>query len=413
MLDKVEALLRAPGGLGLLGFRELKVIPYLIWGANAEWRDDRVFIRRYLSLVDAKWPTGAKRLWRHYALNFDPLTPATIEMADWFRGKHARLPELLRGFSDTYNLFDPAIATKTLGSAVISGEQLLQDINAIGLNAAVLRSSSLCVSVLAAAGLQLSNLPGTFEIIERLRGVLDGNPKNAVAEAICSPAIKLKAVRALTDGLVEWQEKSDAKNAKSDAVLDFLLALNGDPRFTPDRWHGKVSDRSIATVERWLSARTIEAFFSIIDRLKTDNDEAWKARRAFWLSYLPYVKDAWLVAGADAIPIAETQLGPLKKSSPPSFAIFEKRDGTSRSHCGLLLQIKNLCVFEMNNNGTAIFWDADCGQMPSLLKSSYNRRTCRNSVNDFSVFAIAHQGNWQRKFRSQILTMTGINVRER
>ena len=397
----------------MLGFRELKVVPYLIWGPNADWRDDRAFIRRYLSLVDAKWPAGAKRLWRHYTLNFDPLTPATIEMADWFRGKQARLPELLKGFSDTYHLFDPAKATKTLGSAVISGEQILQDINAIGLNAAVLRSSSLCISALAAAGLQLSNLPGTPKIIERLRGVLDGHPENAVAEAICSPAIKLKAVRALTDGLIEWQEKSDSGNAKPDAVLDFLLALNGDPRFTPDRWHGKVSDRSIATVERWLSARTIEAFFSIIDRLKTDNDEAWQARRAFWLSYLPHVREAWLIAGADAFPIAEAQLGPIKGRSQHPFATFEKGDGTMRNHCGLLLQIRNLCVFEMNKSGKAIFWDADRGHMPPLRQRTYNRRKCLDRINGVSVVAIAHQSGWQRKFRSQILATTGINVRER
>jgi len=129
----------------------------------------------------------------------------------------------------------------------------------------------------------------------------------------------------------------------------------------------------------------------------------WRGRREFWLSYLPYVNDAWLVVGPDAVSLAERE--------STGFARFGESDGTHRRHCGLLLQIRNMCVLEMNLNGRAIFWDRSNNKMPTLRQRSYNRRGCLDAIDGRSVFGIIHNSGWQGTFRNRILQMTGINVR--
>src|SRR4051812_41643219 len=85
--DVIAGVERALGPDGrnvhLLRRAELKIIPYLIWGPNPRWRNDLGFVNAYLAAVTAKWPTGVRRLWRHYALNFDPDSLVTIACAEW------------------------------------------------------------------------------------------------------------------------------------------------------------------------------------------------------------------------------------------------------------------------------------------------------------------------------------------
>jgi len=250
-LAKVERRLEADDGLRRLGRGELKLVPYLIWGANPCWRDDRAFIRAFLSAVDAKWPTGGlRRLWRHYMLNLDPDSPATLEMAGWLHGHQHRLPEPLQLFSTTYNLFDPNTAADALGSRALPENGLAADLSAIGLPPALFRTSALCVATLEAVGLHLPTAPGTAQVINRLRALLDDQPENAIAEAVCTDGARAKALRALVDGLVEWHEGVGAAGEQLDSIMQFLLELNGDPRFLPDRWDGRVSARSKAAMER-------------------------------------------------------------------------------------------------------------------------------------------------------------------
>ena len=403
LIFEVERKLRGIQGVGGLGRRELRIVPYLLWGNDTHWRGDRGFVRAFLSAVDARWPNGVRRLWRHYTLNLDPECPATLETAGWLRRHEARLPELLRRFSATYCLFDPATARDALGSQALQQDGLVADLNAIGMGTALFRMSALCMATLEAVGKRLPGTPGTFQVVDRLRSLLDGQPEDAIAEAVCGQAARAKALKSLIDGLVEWHEGFDAPGYQSDALVQFLVALNGDPRFVPHRWDAKVAPRSKAAVQRWLSRNTIDAFFRVIDGLNTDRPDMWRDRREFWLSYLPYVDGAWLVVGADAVSLAE------KEST--GFARFEKNDGTQRRHCGLLLQIRNMCVLEMNLNGRAVFWDRSNSKMPSLFQSTYNRFRCIHAINDKTVFGLAHHPGWQSPFRSRVLQMTGINVR--
>jgi hypothetical protein len=249
VIARVEAAV-GPDGAGLESIRlpELKVVPYVIWGRNPRWRQDRAFVQRFLRLVDALWPRATKRLWRRYIVNFDPESPATIQMAAWLNGRHDDLPDRLRAFSAEFGIFAADRAVLTLARAALSGNRVIEACEGIGLTLAVLRSSGLIASVLEAAGVLLAQGHGITGAPSRLTALLAGRPHNAIAELACPPKQRDRALRAIVDGLVQWQERADAKTEPLEPSVEFLVALNGDPRFAAGRWHGRVADRSIAVL---------------------------------------------------------------------------------------------------------------------------------------------------------------------
>lgn len=262
-LARVEAALDE-NGLGLNGFgrQELKLVPYIIWGGrNAKWRDDRRFVSNYLDLATQRWPTGRRRLWRHYLLNFDPECAATREFATWLATRRDKTPELLRNFAQTYSLLEVGRAADSLATAALCGQPLLEEFERIGLSRDALRTSSLLVAILAVVGRQLTRGGARGQPIECLQRLLDGKPNDVLAQAQCSSSARDRALRSLVDGLVAWQKRHDPEDARPEPALAFLISLNCDPRFERHRWEGRVAAQSIAAVERWLCRETIEAFF--------------------------------------------------------------------------------------------------------------------------------------------------------
>ena len=53
--------------------------------------------------------------------------------------------------------------------------------------------------------------------------------------------VKRRAVSALMEGFVAWQRRIDPRDTAPDPVLDLLVTLNMDPRFSPGRWDGSTS----------------------------------------------------------------------------------------------------------------------------------------------------------------------------
>jgi hypothetical protein len=402
-LAEVEVLLGREGtGLETLSRKQLKVVPYIIWGSRPEWQSNVPFLKAYLSKVAESWRGSIRHLWRHYVLNFDEHSPATRYLAAWLRTYQDSMSEPMRHLSDKYNLLAVDVASDALADATLRGGDLLEDFGRVGLGFEVLRTSSLMVSILAAAGRALSRELAVSNVPAKLASLLGGSPADAIRGATCGEKLRQDATRSLVDGLVMWQQKTDPDDAAPEPTVDFLLALNGDPRFVRERWHRKVASDSIVAVERWLSRKTIEAFFRVIDRLKTDRPDMWRARRAFWLSYLPYVSRAWLVVGPGAMPLA--------KKEGLRFGRFV-RAGTLNNHCGLLLQIRSACVMEMNMNGSAIIWTAGAKNLPGPYAETYDRSLYRESGDNRDVFVLSHNSGWEQKFKNRLMQMTGIDVR--
>ncbi len=403
-LAEVEGLLRSSGsGIQTLSRRDLKVVPYVIWGPDQHWQRDVPFLNAYLSKVAESWRGGIRHLWRHYILNFDAESPATHQFAAWLRTHQDRMPEPMRHLSSSYRLLDVNAAPAALAAASLHGSGRLEDVAHVGLGPEILRTSSMAVAILAEAGRHLSNDIVASNVPAKLTALLGDAPHDAIRGAVCAEGLRHKATRSLIDGLVHWQQRTDPNETAPEPTLDFLLALNGDPRFVRERWQGRVADQSIAVVERWLSRKTIEAFFRVIDRLDTDRPDMWRERRAFWLSYLPHVNRAWLVVGPGATPLAEKQ--------GLRFGRFVAGDGTVNNHCGLMLQIRSACVMEMNMNGSAIMWTLNARNLPGLYEETYNRNAYRQSANNRDVFVLTHHSGWQQKFKDRLMQMTGIDAR--
>ena len=120
-----------------------------------------------------------------------------------------------------------------------------------------------------------------------------------------------------------------------------LLAVNGDPRFSEGRWKDVVDRSSTTIVEGWLTRKTIEAFFRVISALNVERGDMWKERREFWLDYLPFIRRSWLIVGARAVPLADRE--------GLRYGTFSR--GVSGEHCGLVLEIDDLSILEMNVTG--------------------------------------------------------------
>jgi hypothetical protein len=380
----------------------LKVVPYLIWGSNPKWRQDASFVRDFLSTVDARWTTGVRRIWRHFALNFDQRCPATRVVASWLDARQEQLPELLRKFTRQHRLLDVDLAPTQMATSGLSGREFLADLEQLGISAPLLRSSGLCLSILKAGGDLLLNSSAKFDALTRVRELLADNPEQAIAAARCDDKLRSDALRSLVDGLIMWQQ-AQGPSANPEPLLTFLLALNGDPRFAPARWHGRVADKSVRTVEGWLSRKTIEAFFRVIDAMKNEKDRMWRTRRRFWMTYLPYIDGAWFIAG----PRAETE---AVRQDLGRFARFEGT-GTLRDHCGLLIRMGSVHVMEMNMDGTAVLWTQGSYGLLGLFEETYNRKNYRDSADDFDVVVLAHRGAWEDKFSKRIAQMGGPLVR--
>ena len=112
---------------------------------------------------------------------------------------------------------------------------------------------------------------------------------------------------------------------------------------------------------------------------------------------------AWVGAGQAATPLAVQQ--------GRRFGRFANGGGALFDQCGLILQIRGMCVLEMNKNGSAIFWTLGSEGLPGLYEEFYSPRECRARVDDRDVFRVTHGFGWQQKFRNRVLQMTGIDVR--
>jgi hypothetical protein len=408
----VESMIGADGrGVDQLSRRELRIVPFIIWGKNLAWRRSVDFIRRFLSRVAQVWSKAPKRLWVHYVMNFDPGCTASAELAQWLARHASDLPAPLRRFSTAYNLFDLKQAPTALAEGAVLQSTLLADLQELGTSPAIFRSSALMLSVMEASGPILSKRLDLADVPARLTDLLGGKVELAL-DGSGHAELRARALRSIVDGLVSWQEQCSAQEASLEISLDFLIKLNGDPRFKALRWTGKVSPESLTIVRRWLSRRTLEAFFRIIDALQRDRHDMWQARRQFWLGYLPYITDAWLVVGRTAAPIA--------KREGLEFGRFASGPNVQPDHCGLMMQIGSVRIMEMNKNGRAFFWDVSNTALPNFYQTQkpYDRQIFlaraepspeNRPGNPNRVSGLSHQGSWQDKFRDELLQRTGID----
>jgi hypothetical protein len=307
------------------------------------------------------------------------------------------LPERLHDFSERYILFEPEQAVETLAMRALEPDVLLADLQAAGISREALSDSTLLATLLLRIGKRLER-DAPADWLARIKQLLGDPPARA-------PMHRSVAYASLLTGIIRRQRQDDPADVHPDAVMAFVVALNDDPRFSRSRWDGVIARELTATVEGWLTRKAIEAFFSVIDAMGTDRPDMWRARKAFWLKYMPHIARAWLILGKNA-----QERGARDQSL--TYGKFTNRSGAQPNHCALMLRVGSLNVLEMNMNGPAVFWDDRVRNMPGMFERTkpYDRHRFQLAVDGVRVVELSHRGAWQRRFAEHIAEKTGILV---
>jgi hypothetical protein len=408
------ALDRGVEGVDAMPRRLLRCVPRMVLYDNRKWRDDLSLIEAYLNRVerDGGYSSFFRSLWTHYLLTFEDRDPATIALAQFLQRHVDNLHCRLGAITRKYDLLDPGKGPFNIARAVFNGSSLSNELNSIGLSLGQLRLSSLIVVVLECIGRLLKTEPDNGDPVALVRALLENEVRDVILQAPTQIEHRNRATRTLIEGLVDWQEKAEGRGVTPEPVLSLVLDLNRDPRFSANRWHGIVGAEAIAAVEAWLSRQTIDAFFRVVNNLQVDRRDMWDERRKYWHSYLPFIRRAWLIVGAAAVPLAHRE-----------GVRFGNFAGAARDHCGLLMQIDDLMVLEMNKMGRAILWKDGAvpqGGFPTMYdeQAIYDRRKIGMYVSDREEWMGAAIGlrhippdGWQRKFADHIQQNTSRYVR--
>lgn len=399
-------------GMEALSPRLLPLVPYaMLYGAHAG-RDDGNVVRAFLERLHEAGRSAPRRLWPHYLLSIEHDDLATNELAIWLSAYRSGLPVHLQAFNEKYHALDPTSTTDRMAREVLTGGGIDTDFQQVGIGPERLHTAALLAEVLGSVGSLLSAGARPVDTVRAARAILPVQCKHAIDQTQAREPAKLRAIGACVEGLVAWQRRVDPTDSKPDAVLDFVLELNDDPRFSAVRWTGIVPKPTVGIVEDWLTKHTIEAFFRVANQLRIERGDMWSERRKFWMSYLPFVRRAWLIVGDQGISFA--------KRERIRFGRFS--GGANAGHCGLMLDFGDLRVLEMNMNGRAILWRPGAvrqGVFPELFdETPFDRRDFSGAVSRNEVWlngciGLGHRppGGWQHKFADQIQQRTDRGIR--
>lgn len=402
LLREAEAhLLETDGDITGLSPRHRRAIPFLLWTSEHRWSEHRRLVTDLLDWAASHWRSAPARLFAHQLLNLDPDSFATEHLAAWLHEHRGQLPERLRVFFERWGLVEPGQAVRKIGKALLSGSSVIEEIEGLGVEQEKLRRSALLLRALDALGRELRGYQESSQVAPTLTTLLAPLGDTPTYKMQGSDDARRQALRSLVEGLVLWADRLG--EPAIGPTLDLLYRLVGDPRLRPERW--QTIDADIRkTVERWLTKITLESFFRFMRETPTDNPTMVKERVAFWRDYEHDIKRAWLIVGKDSHERATSVL-------KDSFADFAQGPNVQPDHLGLLMQMRNLIVLEMNKQGRTLFWPAADSEMPGFYQREYNRskllQQC-SSGDHAERFSMTHHPGWQLRYRQAILDRTKV-----
>jgi hypothetical protein len=162
--------------------------------------------------------------------------------------------------------------------------------------------------------------------------------------------------------LSPWFERNPPQDLKN-ALLSELLRTLGDPRHNHAGWLG-VRREAIETASRWLTSRTMDAFFEI---LRHTDDEIGPYRRRFWEAYFHagHILEAWIALGEQAVQA-------LQKIDPTGELNYAKILGKiAPNQCVLMLRMGNILFCDWSHQGRLRAISATAKQAPKLYQNEY------------------------------------------
>ncbi len=388
------------GNMEALTQRERKAAIELFWIRMHGWNPNVSHIQTWLRWATNEWGSriGVNRIGMSFLRNFDPASAGTRMVADWIAPRIHEISGAFGEFVRKYRLQDGNAAVDRIVQALADGDiSFIDDTGKDVRCGVVVRGSGLLVAIVDAYGRRCSErTTAKSESISRSLLSLVGD--HGLLGARGSETMRNSARISMVRGIVSWARRQRHEPSAVDLALEIVISLADDPRKSMAQWRG-IEDDIREDVEAWLTARTIENLFMVIDELKTDRQDMWEERRTFWRGYLPYIKKAYLLCAHKAEPIAER----LKER----YGVFKNADA---SHCGVLMQLvgphgDRLTVVEINKNARALFWKQSSTSAPAFFSDYYDRNAMRISSNDQKRHT---PGLWQDQFAGLIESETGI-----
>ncbi|MDG4594764.1 MAG: EH signature domain-containing protein [Candidatus Contendobacter sp.] len=392
-----KRLIAGRGDISKLDRRHCKAVPYILWSSPQGWSNNARLIGDYLAWADREWRTAPRQLWRHYLLNMDLGSLPTQRLGIWLAARTDKLPPALHDFSEKWSLFSPQPAIRKLADSLLGGSDFIAEIENLRIGRKTLIESAFLLSVLKALGQRLQDYRQGSDIAITLKSLLADLGETPTYKMQGPEDLRRSTLKSLVEGLVAWAERQGG--IAVDQTLDLLHSLIGDPRLYPIRWKD-IDPNKRETVERWLTKVTLDAFFRVIRELRTDRDDMVEERERFWRGFEKSILRAWLITASDGLEIARRLLG-------QSFGKFETGLNVQRDHLGLMLQIGNYAILEMNKTGSTLFWPVADQQMPAFFRQNYSRSKMLSICSDelrsvTGRFRLKHQPGWQWRYSNEL-----------
>lgn len=195
-------------------------------------------------------------------------------------------------------------------------------------------------------------------------------------------------------------------------LMSALLRTLGDPRHDHAGWLG-VRQEAMATVSRWLTARTLDAFFEILQHTE---DDIGPYRRRFWEAYFHagHILEAWVALGEEASDA-------LRAIDPTGALAHGKILGKiAPKQCVLMVRMGPLLLCDWSHDGRLRAIDAHSRQAPKLYQAQYELHELRFATNlNFNQglsddpglrHLQSHLGGWQTLARDFLAQHLGITL---
>jgi len=194
-----------------------------------------------------------------------------------------------------------------------------------------------------------------------------------------------------------WLTKTPDETRRQ-RLIDRLIGLLGDPRIKPGAWAG-VDQDCLNLIKRWLIRDSIELFLDIVDESAVDHQ--WHYRRAFWTSYLEddYISEAWVAFGPTPENLARSR---FKEAFDTHQKYGQLTHLSDRSHSVLILRIGDLTVAEFSHNGKCWIWpSAHRDRAPKPYLPRYSRNELMDAPRAF-IHHSASSFKWQNEVANEI-----------
>lgn len=195
-------------------------------------------------------------------------------------------------------------------------------------------------------------------------------------------------------------------------LMSELLRTLGDPRHDHAGWLG-VRREAIETASRWLTGRTMDAFFEI---LRHTEDDIGPYRRRFWEAYFHagHILEAWVALG-------EESAQALQKIDVRGELAHAKILGKiSPQQCVLMLRMGHILFCDWSHQGRLRAIDANSRQAPKLYQPQYELFQLRfatpldfnqGRLDDPGLLHLESElGGWQDTAREFIRQHLGIEM---